>query len=58
MGSAAPPTLHAPGGIEPGTADLDEIQRKKEKCSEGGRGGELGDKGMKYLLNVIISNHL
>lgn len=60
------PPLPAPGGIEPGTGDLDEIERKR--TVEGGkkrvkarrrrRGRAETDKGMKYLLNVIISNHL
>lgn len=52
------------------TADLNEIERKgtvrdkmkkKKKTWKGRRrtvGGKLRDKGMKYLLNVIISNHL
>ncbi len=60
MVSARPPPCT--WGIEPGTADLDEIKRKrreeKEKSEREEEEGELRDKGMKYLLNVIISNHL
>lgn len=52
MGSARPPPRTR--GIEPETADLDEIQRKRRRRG----GGAETDKGMKYLLNVIISNHL
>lgn len=64
MVSARPPPCT--WGIEPGTADLDEIERKRT-TEEGGWGGRVRprrrgraerDKGMKYLLNVIISNHL
>lgn len=55
--------------IQVWTADLNEIERKgtvrdemekrdEEEEEEDCEGGEQRDKGMKYLLNVIISNHL
>lgn len=61
MVSARPP---ARGEIETGgTADLDEIKWKRTAERPGGKewvkgGGGEWDKGMKYPLNVIISNHL
>lgn len=59
MVSARPPLTPSTWGIEPGTADLDEIKRKRRVKARRRRGGGAErDKGMKYLLNVIISNHL